>query len=102
MTNVTVQALVPLRDGVVVQRDEQPTTTASGIFLPEKSQDSPQWGKVLKVGPGKRNADGQLLAMTVKVGDKVLFGQYAGTKFKCDGQEYLLMKEDDLLAVIGA
>jgi chaperonin GroES len=102
MTNVNVQSLLPLRDGVVVQRDEQPTTTAFGIVLPEKSQDSPQWGKVLKVGPGKRGTDGHHIPMTVKVGDRVLFGQYAGSKFKCDGQEYLFMKEDDLMAVVSA
>lgn len=102
MTNVTVQSLIPLRDGVIVQRDEQPKQTASGIVLPEQAKDTPQWGTVLKVGAGKVSSDGAPLAMTVKAGDRVLFGQYAGTKFQCEGQDYLFMKEDDLMAVVSA
>lgn len=101
MTNVTVQSLTPLRDGVIVERDEQPMKTASGIVLPEQAQDTPQWGTVLKAGAGKVKSDGSAMAMTVKAGDRVLFGQYAGTKFKCEGKEYLFMKEDDLMAVVG-
>lgn len=96
MTALNIQ---PLRDGLIVKRDDQQHTTASGIVIPGSAQEAPQWGKVVKAGLGKRNSEGKEIPMTVQEGDHVLFGQYAGTKFKHEGQEYLILREDDILAV---
>ena len=92
--------LRPLADRVIVKRIESETKTASGIVIPDSVAEKPDQGEVLAVGPGKRNDKGELLAMNVKVGDRVLFGKYSGQTAKVDGNELLVMKEDDLFAVV--
>ena len=91
--------LRPLADRVIVKRLENETKTASGIVLPDKAAEKPDQGEVLAVGPG-RVEDGKTVAMTVKVGDRVLFGKYSGQTVKVDGEEVLVMKEDDLFAIV--
>jgi len=92
--------LRPLHDRVIVKRLEVETKTASGIYIPDNAAEKPDQGEVLAVGPGKRNDKGEISAMSVKVGDRVLFGKYSGQSVKVDGDELLVMKEDDLFAVV--
>ena len=92
--------LRPLHDRVIVKRVEQETKTASGIFIHDNAAEKPDQGEVLAVGPGKRDDKGELSPMSVKVGDRVLFGKYAGQTVKVDGDELMVMREDDLMAVI--
>jgi chaperonin GroES len=93
-------SLRPLHDRVIVERLENETKTASGIVIPDNAAEKPDQGKVLAVGPGRKNDKGELVAMDVKVGDLVLFGKYSGQTVKVDGKELLVMKEDDLFAVV--
>ena len=90
----------PLHDRVVVRRMEEERKTASGIIIPDNATEKPDRGEVLAVGPGKVGDDNERIALQVKVSDKVLFGKYAGTAVKMDGQEVLIMREEDLLAII--
>ena len=91
----------PLQDRIIVECVEEETTTAGGIIIPDTaSKEKPQEGKVIAVGKGRKDSDGNIIAMDVKVGDKVLFGKYAGTEIKVDGKSYLMMREDDILGVI--
>ena len=92
--------LRPLHDRVIVKRVDSETKTASGIVIPDNAAEKPDQGEVLAVGPGKKNDKGELSPMSVKVGDKVLFGKYSGQTVKVDGDELLVMKEDDLFAVV--
>ena len=92
--------LRPLADRVIVKRVEQETKTASGIVIPDTVAEKPDQGEVLSVGPGKRNDKGDIVAMNVKKGDRVLFGKYSGQTVKVAGDELLVMKEDDLFAVV--
>ncbi|PWQ99102.1 co-chaperone GroES [Leucothrix pacifica] len=92
----------PLHDRVVVRRTEEERTTASGIIIPDSATEKPNRGEVIAAGNGKITDSGDVRAMDVKVGDQVLFGQYAGTTIKVDGEELLMMKEDDILAVVEA
>ena len=92
--------LTPLHDRVIVKRLEVETKTASGIYIPDNAAEKPDQGEVLAIGPGKRNDKGEISAMSVKVGDRVLFGKYSGQSVKVDGDELLVMKEDDLFAVV--
>ena len=92
--------LRPLADRVIVKRVESETKTASGIVIPDNAAEKPDQGEVLAVGHGKRNDKGELAALTVMVGDRVLFGKYSGQTVKVDGDELLVMKEDDLFAVV--
>ena len=92
--------LRPLADRVIVKRIESETKTASGIFIPDNAAEKPDQGEVLAVGPGKRNDKGDIAPMNVKVGDRVLFGKYSGQTVKVNGDELLVMKEDDLFAVV--
>jgi chaperonin GroES len=92
--------LRPLADRVIVKRVENETKTASGIVIPDSAAEKPDQGEVLAVGPGKKNDKGEIGAMSVKVGDRVLFGKYSGQTVKVDGDELLVMKEDDLFAVV--
>ncbi|MBN2022297.1 MAG: co-chaperone GroES [Pirellulales bacterium] len=92
--------LQPLGDRVVVQREESEEVTAGGIVLPDSAKDKPSRGKVISVGNGKLLDDGARGAMQVKVGDRVVFSSYAGETFRLRDEEYLLMHEDDILAVI--
>jgi chaperonin GroES len=90
----------PLHDRIIVERLEEETKTAAGIIIPDSAKEKPQQGNVIAVGKGKTTEDGKLLPLDVKVGDKVLFGKYAGTDIKIDGKEYLMMREDDVLGVV--
>jgi len=92
--------LRPLHDRVVVKRVEQETRTASGIVIPDNAAEKPDQGEVLAVGPGKKNEDGKVTPVDLKVGDKVLFGKYSGTTVKIDGDELLVMREEDIMAVV--
>ncbi len=92
--------LRPMQDRIIVKRVEEETKTAGGIFIPETAKEKPMEGEVVAVGNGKRTEDGKVLPLDVKVGDKVLFGKYSGTEIKVDGQDYLIMREDDILGVI--
>jgi chaperonin GroES len=90
----------PLHDRIIVERLEEETKTAAGIIIPDSAKEKPQQGNVIAVGKGKKTEDGKILPLDVKVGDKVLFGKYAGTDIKLDGKEYLMMREDDVLGVV--
>jgi chaperonin GroES len=92
--------LRPLHDRVVVKRLEQETKTASGIVIPDAAAEKPDQGEVMAVGPGKRNDKGEFVVLNVKVGDRVLFGKYSGQTVKVDGDELLVMREEDLFAVV--
>jgi len=92
--------LRPLHDRVVVKRLENETKTASGIVIPDNAAEKPDQGEVLAVGPGRLDEDGDRIKMDVKVGDRVLFGKYSGQTVKVDGEELLVMKEEDLFAVV--
>lgn len=92
--------LKPLQDRILVQRIEEEKTTKGGIIIPDTAKEKPQQGKVIAVGKGKKTEDGKLLPLDVKVGDRILFGKYAGTEIKLDGKEFLMMREDDVLGVI--
>ncbi|MCE1234896.1 MAG: co-chaperone GroES [Hyphomicrobiales bacterium] len=91
----------PLADRVVVKRIEAEMKTAGGIIIPDTAKEKPQEGEVVAVGPGARDDAGKLIALDVKVGDKVLFGKWSGTEVKIDGQDLLIMKESDILGVVG-
>jgi chaperonin GroES len=90
----------PLHDRIVVSRIEAEEKTAGGIIIPDTAKEKPQEGKIIAVGPGKRDEDGNLVPLDVKAGDRILFTKWAGTELKLDGQEYMIMKEDDILGVI--
>lgn len=91
----------PLRDRVVIKRIEEERTTAGGIVIPDTAgKEKPTRGEVCFVGSGARTEDGKILPLEVKVGDVVLFGKYAGTEVKIDGTDYVIMKEEDLLAIV--
>jgi chaperonin GroES len=91
----------PLHDRVVVKRAEEETTTPGGIVLPGSAAEKPSQGVILAVGNGKPLDNGTVRALDVKVGDKVLFGQYAGNKVKVDGDELIVMREEDIMGVLG-
>ena len=93
-------SLKPLNDRVLVKRLESEERTASGLYIPDTAKEKPSKGEVVAVGPGKHADDGKLVSMAVKVGDMVLFNKYAGTEVKIDGAEHLVMREDDILAII--
>ena len=90
----------PLQDRVMVKRLEEEQKTAGGIIIPDTVKEKPQKGEIVAAGPGKRNDEGKLQALDVKKGDKVLFSKYAGTEIKVEGDELLIMREDDILAII--
>ena len=90
----------PLHDRIIVERLEEETVTAGGLIIPDSAKEKPQQGKVVAVGKGKKTEEGKTIAMDVKVGDKVLFGKYAGNEVKVDGKEYLMMREDDIMGVV--
>ena len=90
----------PLHDRIVVQRLEQETKTASGIVIPDQAAEKPDQGVVKAVGNGKVGDDGKVRPLDVKKGDRVLFGKYAGTEIKIDGEEFLMMREEDILGVL--
>jgi chaperonin GroES len=90
----------PLFDRVLVKRNEEPTRTKSGLFLPDTAKEKPVEGTVLAAGSGKVNDDGKLTAMSVKVGDRVVFGKYSGTEIKVDGEDRLILREEDILGIV--
>lgn len=92
--------LKPLGDRLVIKPIEQEDVTSSGIFLPETAKEKPQQGKVVAAGPGARKENGERIALDVTVDDTVLYAKYAGTSIKLDGQEYLILKETDVLAIV--
>ncbi|HLR29255.1 MAG TPA: co-chaperone GroES [Paenalcaligenes sp.] len=93
-------ALRPLNDRVIVKRLENERTTESGIVIPDSAAEKPDQGEVIAVGPGKRTDDGKVLPLDVKAGDKVLFGKYAGQTVKVDGEELLVIREEEILAIV--
>lgn len=90
----------PLHDRVMVKRIESEAKTAGGIIIPDTAKEKPQEGEVIAVGAGARSENGSLIALDVKPGDKVLFGKWSGTEIKVDGQDYLVMKESDIVGII--
>lgn len=92
----------PLNDRVIIKRLEEERKTASGIVIPDAAAEKPDQGEVVAVGSGKVGEDGKVRPLTVKVGDRVLFGKYSGQTFKLDGVEYLQMREDDIIGIIEA
>ncbi|QKQ24068.1 co-chaperone GroES [Candidatus Ruthia endofausta] len=90
----------PLHDRVIVRRTQEEKTTESGLIIPDSATEKPSKGEILAVGHGRINDNGDVIALDVKVGDQVLFGQYAGNEIKADGETLLVMREDDVVAVI--
>ena len=90
----------PLHDRILVTREEEKEAKKGGIIIPDTAKEKPQEGKVIAVGNGKVNEDGKKIALDVKAGDKILFGKYSGSEVKLDDEEYLIMKEEDVLAII--
>ena len=91
----------PLYDRIVVKRIEQGEERQGGLFIPDSAKEKPQEGEVVAVGQGKRLEDGQVVPLDVQAGDRILFGKYTGSEIKVDGEEFLIMREDDVLGVIG-
>lgn len=92
----------PLYDRIVVQRIEEKETVRGGIIIPDSAKEKPQEGKVLAIGKGKRLEDGTLLPLDLQVGQRILFGKYSGNDITLDGEEYLLMREDEVLGILGS
>ena len=90
----------PLFDRILIERTEEPTQTNSGLFLPETAKEKPAEGVILAIGNGRVSNDGSVKPLAVKVGDRVLFGKYAGTEIKVDGEDRLILREDDILGII--
>jgi len=90
----------PLHDRVIIKRLEEETQTSGGLYIPDTAKEKPIQGKVIAVGTGKRDKEGKVVALEVKAGDKVLFSKYSGTEVKIDGDEHLIMREEDLLAIL--
>ena len=90
----------PLHDRVVVRRLDAEEKTAGGIIIPDTAQEKPMEGEIVAVGPGARNEQGQIVALDVKAGDRILFGKWSGTEVKLDGEELLIMKESDIMGII--
>ena len=91
----------PLYDRIIVKRSEEEESTRNGILIPDSAKEKPQEGEVVAVGRGRRLDDGQIVPLDVKTGDRVLFGKYTGSETKVDGTEYTMMREDDVLAILG-
>jgi chaperonin GroES len=97
---VTSMALRPLHDRILVRRIEEEEQKVGGIIIPDSAKEKPQQGKVVAVGAGKPDKDGKRIALDVKQGDTILFGKYSGQEVKVDGEDYLIMREDEVLAVV--
>ena len=91
----------PLADRIVVKPAEAEQKTSSGLFIPDNAKEKPMQGKVVAVGPGRKNDKGDVVAMELKVGDVVLYGKYSGTELEYEGTKYLIMRQSDVLAIIG-
>ena len=92
----------PLHDRILVKREEEKEVKKGGIIIPDTAKEKPQEGKVIAVGSGKVSEDGKKTPLDVKAGDRVLFGKYSGSEVKLDGEEYLIMKEEDVLGILGS
>ena len=93
----------PLYDRVVIKRvEDKETTTHGGLYIPDSAREKPQEGEVVAIGKGKRLEDGKVVALDVQVGDRILFAKYSGNDIKLDGEEYMIMREDDILGVLDA
>jgi chaperonin GroES len=90
----------PLHDRVLVRRTEEAGTTRGGLIIPDSAKDKPQEGEVIAIGKGKANDDGKVFPIALKGGDRVLFGKYSGTEIKIDGEDFLIMKEEEVLGVV--
>ncbi len=94
------KAFTPLHDRILVRRIEESETTRGGIIIPDTAKDKPQEGEVIAVGKGKSNEEGKVTPLEVKEGDRVLFGKYAGTEIKIDGEEFVIMREEEVLGIL--
>jgi chaperonin GroES len=94
-------AFRPLHDRVLVRRLEAPSKTAGGIIIPDTAQEKPQEGEIISIGTGSRAEDGTITPLDVKPGDRILFGKWSGTEIKLDGEDLLIMKESDVLGIVG-
>jgi len=92
--------LTPLHDRIVVRRVEEAETTRGGIIIPDSAKDKPQEGEVVSVGKGKSNEEGKVFPLDVKAGDRILFGKYSGTDIKIDGEDFLIMREEEVLGIL--
>jgi chaperonin GroES len=90
----------PLYDRVVVKRVEETETMKGGLYIPDSAKEKPQEGEVVAIGKGKRLENGQLISLDVQVGDRILFGKYSGSDIKIDGEEYMIMREDEILGIL--
>ena len=90
----------PLHDRILVRRVEEEQKTSSGLYIPESAKEKPQEGEVISVGKGKSNDEGKVFPLDVKAGDRVLFGKYSGTEIKLDGDEFLIMREEEVLGIL--
>jgi len=98
----TTMNIRPLYDRIVVKRIEEQETTRNGIFIPDSAKEKPQEAEVMAIGKGKRLDDGKVVALDVRVGDRILFGKYSGNEIKLDGAEYIIMREEDVLGILDA
>jgi chaperonin GroES len=92
--------LTPLHDRILIRRVEEAETTRGGIIIPDSAKDKPQEGEVIAVGKGKSNDEGKVFPLAVKEGDRILFGKYAGTEIKIDGEDFIIMREEEVLGVL--
>ena len=92
--------LTPLHDRILVKRIEEAETTRGGIIIPDSAKDKPQEGEVIAVGKGKQNEEGKVRPLDVKEGDRILFGKYSGTEIKIDGEEFIIMREEEVLGIL--
>ena len=92
--------LTPLHDRILVKRIEESETTRGGIIIPDSAKDKPQEGEVIAVGKGKQNEEGKIRPLDVKEGDRILFGKYSGTEIKIDGEEFIIMREEEVLGIL--
>ena len=99
-TATATKTLTPLHDRVLLRRIEEGETIRGGIILPDSAKEKPQEGEVIAVGKGKSNDEGKVFPLDVKKGDRVLFGKYAGTEIKIDGEEFLIMREEEVLGIL--
>ncbi len=102
MVQASKTTLRPLHDRLLIKRIEEDTVPRGGIIIPDTAKEKPQRGKVVAVGTGKVTDDGKKIALAVKAGDRVLFGKYSGSEVKLDGEEHLIMKEEDVLGILGS
>ena len=98
-TSITT-TFTPLHDRILVRRIEEAETVRGGIIIPDSAKEKPQEGKVIAAGKGKSNDEGKIFPLDVKAGDSVLFGKYAGTEIKIDGEEFLIMREEEILGIV--